>query len=297
LRFAVSSCARQTESLAPLAVVAEQYPVDAYLTLGDSVYADGATSLADYRAKWRGALARRPNRLLRAATSLIATWDDHEVRNDASADRLSPAQLDAARAAFFEHQPVRTDAPNRIWRSLRWGLTAEIFVLDCRGERNHATFDYVSPEQLAWLKAGLAASPATFKLIMNSVPISNYPGAFYAPFADDRWQGWPRQRTDLLSFIDEHRGGVLWLTGDFHMGVAGRVALAGPGAEQLEIAAGPAGSNLPNPALSYPSPPQFDFASAVNNVVVLDLTPDTNSARVRFVAGDARVLFDRTYTV
>jgi alkaline phosphatase D len=297
LRFAVTSCARQTESLAPLAVVAQQYPVDAYLSLGDSVYADGATTLADYRVKWRGALARRPNRLMRGATSLIATWDDHEVRNDVSADRVSPEQLDAARAAFFEHQPLRPAAPNRLWRSLRWGLTAEIFVLDCRGERNHATGEYLSTEQLEWLKAGVAASPATFKLIMNSVPISNYPGALYAAFADDRWQGWPAQRADVLSFIDQHRAGVLWLTGDFHIGVAGRVSLEGPGSSQVEIAAGPAGTNFPNPALSYPSPPQFDFASAVNNVVLLDLMPETNTARVQFVAGDGRVVFDHSYVV
>ena len=31
-----------------LAVVAQQYPVDAYLALGDSVYADGSSTLADY---------------------------------------------------------------------------------------------------------------------------------------------------------------------------------------------------------------------------------------------------------
>jgi alkaline phosphatase D len=297
LTFGVTSCARQTEPLTPLTRLAQDYELDAYLTLGDSVYADGAVQLSDYRAKWRTALARRPNRLVRAATGLVATWDDHEVLNDVSADRADPAQLAAARAAFFEHQPVQPAAPNRLWRSLRFGRTAEVFVLDCRGERDHATGEYISAAQLAWLEQGLANSPATFKLVMNSVPISSYPGVFFGAFAPDRWEGWPVQREALLRFVDEHRDGVLWLTGDFHIGVAGRVALTGPGAQQVEIAAGPAGANVPNPALSYPSPPQFDFASAVNNVVVLDLDPATRAARVRFVAGDGRVLFEQTYTL
>lgn len=297
LTFGVASCARQTEPLAPLAVVAERYPLDALLYLGDTVYADGAKTLADYRGKWREALARRPQRLIRGATSVVATWDDHEVINDASGDRLDPSMLGAARTAFFEYQPVRPDAPTRLWRSLRWGKTAELFVLDCRGERNHATREYMSREQLDWLKAGLAASDATFKLILNSVPISSYPGALFGAFSDDRWEGWPSQREELIDFVDANTSGVLWLTGDFHMGVAGRVARTGPGSTQVEIAAGPAGSNLANPALSYPSPPQFDFASSINNMVVLDLDPATRAARVRFIASNDRVLFDHTYVV
>lgn len=297
LSFGVTSCARQTESLAPLRRLAEDYSLDAYLMLGDSVYADGAVTLEEYRAKWRTALARSPHRLIRAATSTVATWDDHEVKNDASGDRVDPAQLEAARAAFFEHQPVRPAAPSRIWRSLRFGRTAELFVLDCRGERDHSRGEYISQEQLDWLEQGLATSPCTFKLVMNSVPISSYPGLFFSAFAQDRWEGWPKQRAELLQFVDGHRAGVLWLTGDFHIGVVGRVALEGPGQEQLEIAAGPAGSNLPNPALSYPSGPQFDFASATNNAVVLDLEPSTRTARVRFVAGTGRVLFERSYVV
>lgn len=297
LTFAASSCARQTTPLLPLAAVANGFTLDAFLCLGDAVYADGATNRPEYDAKWRGALARAPNRAMRQATSTIATWDDHEVENDASPASTPSELFAAARDSFFAHQPVRRDAPGRIWRSRRWGRTAEVFVLDCRSERDSAQGEYVSREQLEWLERGIANSPATFKLILNSVPIGNYPSALFQAAARDRWDGYPAQRRELLEFVDAHREGVLWLTGDFHIGVAGRVSLEGPGAGQVELACGPAGANLPNPALSYPAAPQFDYASADNNVLVLDLDPVTRSVRARFIGGDERVLFDQVYVL
>ncbi|MFO0595912.1 MAG: alkaline phosphatase D family protein [Myxococcaceae bacterium] len=295
LSLMATSCARQTQPLAPLKWAAENVELDVWLCLGDAVYADGAFSEDEYRAKWREGLARFPNRAIRAATSTIATWDDHEAVDNLS-DLDDVRQVENARRVFFEHQPMRRDAPERIWRSRRWGDTAQIFVLDCRGERNHTTHEYISRAQLDWLKSAVAASPATFKLIMNSVPISSFPGALYGALADDRWEGWPEQRREVLEFMDSQPG-VLWLSGDFHMGVAGRVALTGPGEKQLEFATGPAGSNLPNPALSYPAPPQFDFASSINNVTLLDLDPVTRRVHVRFVSGEGQTLFERDYDV
>lgn len=297
LHFGASSCARQTAAMTPFVRAAEEFEFDAFLLLGDTVYADGATTLEEYREKWRGALARRPNRLLRASTGVINTWDDHEIVNDARGDLVPPARLEAARQAIFEHQPWTSDGamPRRLWRRLRFGLTAELFVLDCRSERNRERDEYLSREQLDWLKAGLAASPARFKLILNSVPMSSYPGGFFGAFAHDRWEGWPTQRLELLRFIDETPiDGVVWLTGDFHMGVAGRVAKEGPGSTQVELACGPAGSSA-NPSPSYPSPPQFDFATAVQNLVSLRLDPIAGRIQAQFLDGGTRTLFERTY--
>lgn len=293
--FAAMSCALQTMPLRPLTAVAKAYELDAFLVLGDAVYADGATNRAEFDAEWRFALARAPNRAMRQATSTIATWDDHETEDNTSPDSTLPALAAAARESFLANQPIRPDVPGRIWRSRRWGRTVEVFVLDCRSERHLVPGEYVSRAQLDWLKSGIENSPAVFKVILNSVPIGNYDSALFGAFAHDRWDGHPAQKREVLEFIDAHRAGVLWLTGDFHIGIAGRIALEGVGAEQLEIAVGPAGAS-PNPALSYPTPPQFDYASAINNVVVLDLDPKARTARVRFVDGDERVLFDRVYT-
>lgn len=297
LHFGVSSCSKQTWPLTPFTRAAQELECDAFLLLGDTVYADGAETLDDYRGRWREALSRRPYRLLRASTAQVNTWDDHEIVNDAAGEQVPPARIAAARQATFEHQPWRADAqaPERLWRSLRFGRTAELFVLDCRSERSVARREYLSRAQLDWLKHGLATSPATFKLVLNSVPISSYDAALFQLLAHDRWEGWPEQRTELLRFIDETPvEGVLWLTGDFHIGVAGRVSLDGPGARQVEIAAGPAGQG-PNPSPSYPGPPQFDFATAKTNIVSLQLDPVAKTARVRFLDGGTKTLFERVY--
>lgn len=299
LRLGAVSCLKQSFPLDPLLQAAQRGDLDAFLLLGDSVYADGAITAADYRAKWHDALDRYPNRRIRAATSLIATWDDHEVQNNFDGEPVPEAQLAAGRAGYFDFLPVRRQAaaPERLWRSMRWGRTAEFFILDCRGERNHATGEYLSAAQLAWLQAGLSASPAMFKIILNSVPISEFPGPLFATQITDRWEGFPAQRTALLRYIDTERiKGVLWISGDFHLGTLGRVSQAGPGSTAIEALVGP-GGQAPNVSPTYPDMPQFDFATGINNFVIIDLEPRDGTARLRYISGTGKTLADRTYVL
>lgn len=285
LRLGAVSCTHQDAPLGTLVHAAGRGDLDAFMLLGDTLYADGAVDLPGYRQMWRRLLERAPVRALRQATSLVATWDDHEVANNFGGDTVPPAQLQAGRRALFEHLPIaqNPEAPERLWRSFRWGATAELFVLDCRGERNGAAGEYVSRAQLDWLKAGLVSSPARFKVILNSVPITAFPGLFFDLAAADRWEGVPAQRTELLRFVDEARvPGVLWVSGDFHMACAGRVALEGPGARAVELLVGP-GGQFKNPSPSYPGPPQFDFAAGIDNYATIDLDPALMTARVQYV--------------
>jgi len=54
-------------------------------------------------------------------------------------------------------------------------------------------------------------STATFKVVMNEVPIQQ----FYAlPY--DRWEGYAAERTQLLNFLREHVKNVVFLTTDVH---------------------------------------------------------------------------------
>lgn len=297
LHLGFSSCADDAWPLTPYLRAAEEFTLDAHLLLGDTLYADGARTLDDFREKWRTALRRWPNRAIRASTAVINTWDDHEFVNDAAGDLTPAALLAAGREATAEYQPWRgsSSAPDRLWRSLRLGKTAELFVLDCRTERNTARGEYLSRAQLDWLKDGLERSDAVFKLILNSVPISRFPAALFQLTRDDRWEGFPAQREEILSFIDDRQlERVLWLTGDFHVAMAGRVSPDGPGASQLEFASGPVGT-LKNPSPSYPGPPQWDFANSTYNVSTLLLDPVARTARLRVFDGGTQTLFDKTY--
>jgi alkaline phosphatase D len=299
LRLGAVSCTHQKYPLDPLLQAAARDDLDAFLVLGDFLYADGATTSGEYRDIWNEALGRHPHQRLRAKTSLVTTWDDHEVVDNFDAELALSGLVNEGRARFFEYQPVRPNpaAPSRMWRSLRWGRTAELFVLDCRGERHPERQEYVSREQLDWLKNGLATSPCAFKLILNSVPITEFPGPLFGLQTHDRWEGFPAQRTELLEHIDS-RGitGVLWVSGDFHLGTVGRVSRRGPGSKAIEALVGPGGQRA-NTSPTYPSPPQFDFATGVNNYVLIDLDPATVTARLRYVSGSGKTIEDRTYAL
>ncbi len=277
--------------------------LDLLLLLGDAVYADGALTVDQYRYKWARTLGERGPQAMRQATSLLATWDDHEFVNDWARETLTPPEkFENASRAFFDHMPMRrlADAPDRLYRSVRWGKTVELFVLDSRGERKPSTrltdqAEYLSNAQLSWLQQGLAESPCDFKLILNSVPISAFPGSLFQTTVHDRWEGYPAQRTRILSFIDELRiPGVLWVSGDFHLGSMGRASLEGPGASQVEVLVGP-GANFSNPSPSYPAPPQFDWSSGINNYAVLDLDPSSGGVTVRYHDARDRVLVEKRY--
>ena len=103
-----------------------------------------------------------------------------------------------------------------------------------------------TPQILLMLKEGLLQSNARFKVLMNSVPITDMSRMLSFALDEDRWQGFPEQREEILSFIeDEQIEGLVWLTGDLHYGQLGHVDPPGGTAEnQWELLVGPAGSTL-----------------------------------------------------
>lgn len=91
----------------------------------------------------------------------------------------------------------------------------ELFFLECiyyRDAADGSGTTLLGATQLAWFKAALAASTATFKLIMSTKNL--YGGA------DDYGQ-YPAERTDIEDFIYAQSGwakpgGVVWTAGDIH---------------------------------------------------------------------------------
>jgi alkaline phosphatase D len=303
------ACTNENKPFDTLARAAEMEDLDAFLLLGDNAYCDGAQTRGEYRDKWALHFSREESIALRASVPVLATWDDHEVKNDWTPESVDAQQLEAARAAFFEHLPLSRDAahPERLWKSRRIGRTVEIFVLDCRSERVPSTIPsddeiYISREQMDWLKQGLAASPCAFKVIMNSVPITRFP-TVWNTWQVDRWDAYDAQRTEILSFIDASLiDGVLWVAGDFHLAKTGYVSPEGqPGASQVEVLVGPGAQN--ENALAFSVQPNaigadhFDWASAENNITRLELDPSTMTARLVYVNGAGDVIHEGSYTL
>jgi len=214
--------------------------------------ADGlppATTLDEYRAKHRQNRSDPYLRDLLAAAPSIVQWDDHEVANDYDGGDLEPSIAPQRRTdayqAFFEHMPIRRqDVPgdaDRLYRCVRYGRLAEFFILDCRQYRSadvgregggpdprafflptleigtiirlaDPTRSMLGPEQLSWLKDGLARSTARWKFVLGSVPFTSL---LFLPY--DRWDGYVAERYDLLRFIDDQGiTGVVLLSADIH---------------------------------------------------------------------------------
>lgn len=289
LTIGASCCTDNMYQPVVLEHAAMRNDLDVFLLLGDSSYNDGCKTLKEFRAKWAQSFRKKGYMDLRASTSVIAALDDHEVIDNFDPETTPKSVLSSALRAFHDFTPTRSRGNNQLWRTFRWGRTCEIFVMDCRTERRPSTRgtrleQYISREQMEWLKNGLRSSNASFKLIMNSVPI----GIFPFPSASDRWEGYPSQRNEILSFIDDQDiKGVLWLSGDFHFASVGRVSPHGPGSNQTEILAGP-GAQVPNPlGLALNASKHFDWASIRNNYVTLTFSPEKYEVKLCYMGGDA----------
>lgn len=280
--------------------VADQPDVDAIVHLGDMAYNDGANTLAQYRSSWASWLRSPGYRAGLSSAGLYATWDDHEVDNNWDAEEVSPAQRAAALQSFLEHAAVRAGEDGRLWRSYRWGATAELFVLDCRGERQASTRRgsdddiYLSRAQMDWLKAGLASSPCRFKIVLNSVPITNMPNVWDVA-ANDRWEGYPKQRDELLFHIrDQDIADVWFLAGDFHVCFTSLVQPSGVGrlGQTREIAVTSGNSNPLGLALTQS---WFGYNTSSPRLCLCTFDPAAGTVRVRFIdPANGQAVFDRT---
>ncbi len=291
--FGATSCFGGNWPFPSLSYAADER-LDFFLLLGDTVYADGSSTAEEYRSFYQEVFGAAPLQALFHSTGVIATWDDHEVDNNWSWDEISEEKFEIARAAYWEALPQgRGEGGTQIWRKIAWGPDVDVFVLDCRGERRDG--DYISAEQMAWFKAGLAASTARFKVILNSVPITDMTSWYGVTFQEDRWQGYA-QRTEILQFIrDNAVEGVLWVSGDHHLGMVNRVDVAGgPGDNQWEVLSGPAGSFINVLGELIELDDQYQMVILEWSWTRFELDPNLGTCVVQFIGDDGSVLGEQT---
>jgi alkaline phosphatase D len=291
--FGATSCLGGNRPWPSLTRAAEER-YDFFCLLGDTVYADGSQTTEDYQAHWNQAMSTEGMRDLTASTSLVVTWDDHEVANNFSmSDPNITAKFDIALERFGNALPRRPgQGIAGIWRKLSWGDVLDIFVLECRAERDPAQGIYLSPEQLSWLKDGLTASTARFKIILNSVPITDYFDALADLAEDDRWSGFPEQREEILSHTADIPG-VLWISGDLHWGSINQVdPVGGIAADQYEVLTGPGGSFLNIAADLVVNREQYPVLFAAWNHTRFVCDPGTGVVVVSFIGDEGDVLHE-----
>ncbi len=236
--------------------------LDFFLGLGDMIYADGvceatgfygnaqvpggfdpASDAEGFRAHWRYNRADAGLRALLRATPYYAMWDDHEVVNDFGPHHQRGAHapevplLALGLQAFLDHNPLAPpDEPStRLYRRVRWGRHAELFLLDNRQYRDansaadggDAPKTQLGPDQRVWLHRGIATSDATWLLVASSVPVA-IPTGNPAAGGRDGWAafdqptGFSRELRGILEAARKHRRRLLVLTTDVHFATAFR---------------------------------------------------------------------------
>jgi alkaline phosphatase D len=296
LNFAAVSCIKKNQPWPSLSAAAALVP-DAFLFLGDQIYTSSSNA-ENYRLEYDECLCTQGMVDATASSSSIATWDDHEVANNYVVADLDEGQYDAARQTFREAFPQRQGPTGDVWRVLRYGKVADVFVLDCRSERLADEGVYLGREQMDWLKAELSASSAVFKLIMNSVPITDFADLLGDAVAEDRWQGFPDARAEILGHIDDQAiSGVVWVAGDVHFAMVAAVGIPGsgdPGEHQTEICVGPGGSSPTPVSLFQDQTGQYPVLVGQWNTTLLRLDPGTQELGVTFLGDDGSTLAEMT---
>ena len=254
LRFGVVSCASYGHGYFHVyRRLAERLDLDAVIHLGDYIYEYAneeygsirsyeppheILTLADYRARY--AHYRKDPDLAEAHRQhpFFTVWDDHELANNAwsggaanhdEATEGPFAERKAAAAqAYAEWMPIRLEAPGKIYRKVRFGDLAELFLLDTRvwgrdeqaeGKDDPSVSDpdrtLLGAEQEAWLAEGLTQSTSRFKIIGQQVMVAPLP--VDALTNTDQWDGYPAARERFYGVLTAGQiDDVVVLTGDIH---------------------------------------------------------------------------------
>jgi alkaline phosphatase D len=244
---------------------------DLVISIGDFPYTDNgppAQTVAAYRERHAELRNHPPVRAMLSACGLAAIYDDHEFRNnwDAALAAAEPQRYAAALQVwdeFFPRRPVgalRAPGNEIRYRSWRWGAHLECFLLDCRRFRsaNAAPDDaktMLGAAQRRWLLDGLAASTATFKLVLTSVPLDFGNG-------DDHWASFTTERDAIFAAIVGIPG-ILFVSADQHWFASHRHAF---GIREIQI--GPVARRFGEP---LGAPPGVLFRAVRYNAGLVDV--------------------------
>lgn len=261
VKLAVVSCSNyEAGYYNAFARIAEKDDLNAVVHLGDYIYeyqpggygdpsldrkhlpAREITSLSDYRTRYAQYRLDKDFQKVHQMHPFITIWDDHEVANNvykAGAQNHQPEDGDfmtrkeAAKQAYFEWLPVRDNATKDIYRTVNFGNTVGLIMLDERLAGRTYPVDSVSQaefqaadrtmlgaKQLAWFKNELKTSDATWKVIGNQVIFSpcDISGlGFGSPVNLDAWDGYPYERSQISQFLSKQKiENVIITAGDTH---------------------------------------------------------------------------------
>lgn len=279
------------------------------LWLGDTLYlrapsrsgAPGEHTTPELmRARYEEVRGMAMTQRLFAATHHYAIWDDHEYGPN-NADRHFVLKEESLRlfGRFWPNPLMGSAALPGTWTRFAQE-DAEFFLLDGRFNRDPETAapseakQMYGPEQLSWLKRGLAASKATFKIIAGgSQFLSELPNG-----VQSGWHSYAAERDGFLAWLAKSRiPGVALLSGDRHNTQFFRHAQDGESVVN-EFSCSPLTSRVSKLTAAERANPRLDAGAVVEdqNYGTLEFTGQGRDRRVvaRCHDADGRLLWART---
>ncbi|MDZ7722254.1 MAG: alkaline phosphatase D family protein [candidate division KSB1 bacterium] len=204
----------------------------AFLLLGDNVYIDHPKIPQVQQYCYYRRQSRPEYRSFVSSSSIFAIWDDHDFTDN---DGFGGPEIDTP----SWKRPVWNTFKNNwinpyygggkpqpgCWFDFSIG-DVDFIMLDGRYYRMNPKVEHPSPPsmlgeaQKQWLFQQLASSKATFKVICSPVPWAQ--GA--KPGKVDTWDGFPQEREDIYSFIENQKiDGVILLSADRHRSDAWKI--------------------------------------------------------------------------
>jgi len=205
-RVAFGSCAKYAQQPVFNAVAASQ--PDILLMIGDNHYAN-STDPARLSFFYRATRDILPFAAVLSETPTWAVWDDHDYTgNNTDGTVVGKENALAAFKQYWANPSYGSANWPGIWHSFQWG-DVEFFMLDDRYYRG-LTDTMLGTEQFTWLLNGLAASQATFKIVVS--------GSQFTPAGSaDSWASFDDEREQILNTIMSQKiNGVFLLSGDVH---------------------------------------------------------------------------------
>jgi alkaline phosphatase D len=246
--IAFGSCGDQRKPQPILEQVAELKP-DLFIYLGDNIYSD--TEVMDTLRKNYGVLARKPEYIkLKAATPILATWDDHDFgMNDSGRHYKFKKESKQIFMQFFGVMDSSMLKHDGIYFSRmidEGGRRVQIIFPDMRtfrdkllpykgSHKGDKRFDYeldydvyetsdstmLGEEQWAWMEEQLKV-PADLRIIASSTQFGITHNGYEA------WANFPHEQKRLVELIKHTRAnGVLFISGDVHYAEISKLSVPG----------------------------------------------------------------------
>src|SRR3990170_4747405 len=198
---------------------------------GEAIYQAGVKAFRDY-APVAQPSANGLYRTFRWGKHLELFFLDERSFRSAKADEVCAGDL----------APTAPQAVRDAFSTLAPGLKNPVPPA-CLAAINDPSRTMLGARQYAAFTNAIKASTATWKVIVNEVPIQQY---YALPY--DRWEGYAAERERLLRFLQANVKNVVFLTTDTHANFANEVrykTLGGPpeGSGIWEVVTGPVATN------------------------------------------------------